>query len=84
MVKYLGWLEDVDVREGIRAVLKMDRCLEERRRLGLEADNLCRWFGHELSAVEVALATPSSKGFIKCSPATNLVKLPQISHYTSF
>jgi hypothetical protein len=69
------WLEDVDVREGIRAVLKMDRCLEERRRLGLEADNLCRWFGCKLSAVEVALATPSSKGFIKCSPATNLVKL---------
>jgi hypothetical protein len=60
------WLEDVDVHEGIRAVLKMDRCLEERRCLGLEADNLCRWFGRELSVVEVALATPSSKSFIKC------------------
>jgi hypothetical protein len=24
------WLEDVDVREGIRAMLKLDRCLEER------------------------------------------------------
>jgi hypothetical protein len=78
------WLEDADVREGIRAVLKVDRCLEERHRLGLEADNLCRWFGRELSAVEVALATPSSKNFTRCLPATNLVKPPQISHCTSF
>jgi len=55
------WLEDADVRSGIRAMLKVDRCLEERRRLGCEADNLCRWFGRELSAIELALRTPSSK-----------------------
>jgi hypothetical protein len=54
------WLEDRDVREGIRAILKLDRGLEERRRLGIEADNLCRWFGRELCAVKVALSTPSS------------------------
>lgn len=53
------WLEDVDVRMGIRAMLKADRCLEERRRLGREADNLCRWFGRELSAIELALRTNS-------------------------
>jgi len=35
------WLEDVDVREGIRAVLKIDQCLEEQRCLGIEADNMC-------------------------------------------
>ncbi|RDB15037.1 Ubiquitin-like-specific protease ESD4 [Hypsizygus marmoreus] len=52
------WLEDVDVREGIRAVQKLDRCQEEQRRLGMEADNLCRWFGRELQAMEVALANP--------------------------
>jgi len=57
------WLEDTDVRSGIRAMLKVDRCLEERRRLGWEADNLCRWFGRELSAIELALRTPSSKLF---------------------
>jgi hypothetical protein len=55
------WLEDSNVREGIRAMLKLDRCLEERRRLGLEADNLCRWFGGELAGVELALRTPESK-----------------------
>ncbi|KAG6849090.1 hypothetical protein H0H93_011358, partial [Arthromyces matolae] len=27
------WLKDVQVRQGIRALLKVDRCLEERRRL---------------------------------------------------
>lgn len=52
------WLEDVQVRRGIRAMLTQDRCLEERRRLGNEADNLCRWYGRELAAVELAIRTP--------------------------
>ncbi|KIL57472.1 hypothetical protein M378DRAFT_16228 [Amanita muscaria Koide BX008] len=49
------WLDEPQVREGIRAMLKQDRCLEERRRLGLEADNLCRWFGQELCSLELAI-----------------------------
>lgn len=56
----LLWLEDTGVQEGIRAMLKVDRCLAERRRLGLEADNLCRWFGRELLAIELAIHTPES------------------------
>lgn len=55
------WLEESKVREGIRAMLKQERCLEERRRLGIEADNLCRWFGEELCAVELALRRPECK-----------------------
>ncbi|KIN94836.1 hypothetical protein M404DRAFT_34678 [Pisolithus tinctorius Marx 270] len=39
------WLEDVDVREGIRVVLKSDHCLEEQWHLGMEADHMCQWFG---------------------------------------
>ncbi|KIO07165.1 hypothetical protein M404DRAFT_83198, partial [Pisolithus tinctorius Marx 270] len=35
------WLQDSDVREGIRAVLKTDCCLEEQHHLGMEADNMC-------------------------------------------
>jgi hypothetical protein len=54
------WLDDQDVRDGIRAMLKHDRCIEEQRRLGLEADNLCRWFGDELAAIELALQLPES------------------------
>ena len=54
------WLEDINVREGIRAMLKVARCREERVRIGAEADNLCHWFGRELSAAEAALVLPSS------------------------
>ena len=49
------WLTDINVRNGIRALLKADRCMEEQRRLGYEADNLCNWFGRELTSLEVAL-----------------------------
>jgi len=41
-------------------MLKCNQCLEECRRLGMEADNLCRWYGTELAAVELALHTPES------------------------
>ena len=57
------WLEDVDVRDGIRALLKHERCLEEQHRLGLEADNMCHWFGNELSAVQMALRQSERKFF---------------------
>lgn len=57
------WLEDSTVRQGIRAMLTLDRCREERRRLGNEADNLCRWYGRELAAVELAMRLP------KCKPS---------------
>jgi hypothetical protein len=65
------WLQDQDIRDGIRAMLKRDRCIEEQRRLGLEADNLCRWFGDELSAIELALLTPGSRyhTFPCCCPS---------------
>ena len=53
-----AWLENENVRRGIRAVLAIDRCLEERRRLGREADNMSRWYRRELAAVKVALRRP--------------------------
>ncbi|KAG6810053.1 hypothetical protein H0H92_013548 [Tricholoma furcatifolium] len=52
------WLGDNKVREGIRAMLKSDRCVEEGKRLQMEADNLARWFGRELAAIELALIEP--------------------------
>ncbi|KAJ7575225.1 hypothetical protein C8J56DRAFT_1063775 [Mycena floridula] len=52
------WLQNVDVRAGIHGMLKLDRCSEERIRLGIEADNLCRWFSRELTAVELARRRP--------------------------
>ncbi|KAG2744422.1 hypothetical protein P692DRAFT_201808444 [Suillus brevipes Sb2] len=58
------WLQDQDIRDGICAMLKRDRCIEEQRCLGLEADNLCRWFGDELLAIELALLTPGNEIFL--------------------
>lgn len=49
------WLEDADVRKGILAYHKRSRCLEEKVRCGREADNMCQWFGEELTAIEIAL-----------------------------
>jgi hypothetical protein len=39
------WLYDADIREAMRAVHRKERCLEEKRRLGIEMDNLCRYVG---------------------------------------
>ena len=57
------WMEDQAVRDGIHVMLKCDRCLEEQRRLDIEADNLCRWYGAELAAVELAMRTSESESF---------------------
>ena len=55
------WLEDQEVRDGIRALLKRDRCHEEQVCLGIEADNMCRWFRKELAAIELAVRLPECK-----------------------
>ncbi|KAG6913314.1 hypothetical protein DXG01_007799, partial [Tephrocybe rancida] len=47
------WLQNSSVREGIRAMLKVDRCLEDRRRLEVKASNLSQWLARELAAVSV-------------------------------
>ncbi|KAG1745423.1 uncharacterized protein EDB91DRAFT_1236330 [Suillus paluster] len=57
------WLDDQDVHDGICAMLKHDRCIKEKQHLGLEADNLCRWFGDELAAIELALQLPQNIRF---------------------
>src|ERR1700675_686786 len=53
------WLGDADVRDGIRAMLKLDRCAEESKRLHREAANITQWLQHERDAVELVLSTPS-------------------------
>lgn len=55
------WLESSAVREGIHAMHMRDRSLEERRRCGQEADNMCHWFGDELIALDIALHLPESE-----------------------
>ncbi|OAX31011.1 hypothetical protein K503DRAFT_794987 [Rhizopogon vinicolor AM-OR11-026] len=57
------WLGDLDIREGIQALLKHDRCREEQMRLGMEADNLCHFFEEELAALELSLRLPENEPF---------------------
>ncbi|KAG1728250.1 uncharacterized protein EDB91DRAFT_1314088 [Suillus paluster] len=54
---------DVPRWDGIRALLKRDQCQEEQKRLGMEADNLCRFFREELTALELSLRLPENKRF---------------------
>ncbi|KAJ2930749.1 hypothetical protein H1R20_g6330, partial [Candolleomyces eurysporus] len=58
------WVYDADMREGIRAFLKLDRCTEEQRRLGEEADNMLRWHRMELSAIIAALQDPANSDLV--------------------
>ncbi|OJA20345.1 hypothetical protein AZE42_12701 [Rhizopogon vesiculosus] len=55
------WLEDSDVKDGICALLKHECCQEEQKRLGIEADNLLRFFRDELAALELSLCIPGCK-----------------------
>ncbi|KAJ7845678.1 hypothetical protein B0H13DRAFT_1647204, partial [Mycena leptocephala] len=45
------WLEDHDVRDGIRSLHIIDRCMEEVDRLNLEHANLNLWLKEELAVV---------------------------------
>ncbi|KAF8124776.1 hypothetical protein EV363DRAFT_1177524 [Boletus edulis] len=72
------WMEDKSVRFGIRGLLKSDRCVEEEKRLRNEAENLCRWYGDELGATELALLTPTNSMFslLLEQRRTHLLSLP--------
>ena len=55
------WLTDALVHKGIHGMLNVDWCEEELKWLGIEADGMCVWFGHELAAVTIGLHSPDSK-----------------------
>ncbi|KAJ7907174.1 hypothetical protein B0H13DRAFT_2332561 [Mycena leptocephala] len=50
------WLEDHDVRDGIRSLHIIDRCSEEVDRLNLERANLDLWLTEELAVVARVIA----------------------------
>ncbi|KAK7027623.1 hypothetical protein R3P38DRAFT_3267723 [Favolaschia claudopus] len=51
------WLNDQDVRDGIRSLHVLDRCAEEVVRLNMERDNLRRWLSQEKDVVTRSLET---------------------------
>ena len=50
------WLGDEKVRQGIPAMLKVDRCVEEQERLVQERVTLEEWAGAEWHAIQAAIA----------------------------
>ena len=60
-----AWLIDPTVREGIKYVHQQERCIEERRRLGREAENLLRYYSQELRVLEIAQRTVLGKVIIQ-------------------
>lgn len=46
-----GWLGDDDVRDGIKAMLQLDRCAEEEWRSGQERRSMQEWFAEEWRAL---------------------------------
>ncbi|KAJ7900475.1 hypothetical protein B0H13DRAFT_1622406 [Mycena leptocephala] len=51
------WLEDHDVRDGIRSLHIIDRCAEEADRLNLERRNLDLWLKEELAVVAKVISS---------------------------
>ncbi|KAJ7431750.1 hypothetical protein B0H11DRAFT_1761580 [Mycena galericulata] len=64
------WLEDHDVRDGIRSLHTIDRCVEEADRLNEERMSLRRWLGEELAVVAMAIAANGT------FPAASLLTTP--------
>jgi hypothetical protein len=48
------WMGDEAVREGIKAFLQLDRCLEERARLQHERSAMQDWMKEEWDTIQVA------------------------------
>ncbi|KAJ6494212.1 hypothetical protein C8R45DRAFT_824346 [Mycena sanguinolenta] len=62
------WLDDEDVRDGIRSLHRLDRCAEEEVRLGRERASLSTWLTQELAIVTRAIET--------CTEVSDLLVLP--------
>ena len=77
------WLTDASVRKGIRGMLKIDRCEEEQQRLGIEADGMCAWFGHELAAVTTTACSLDSKLEPSCQRDITYTRNQRYAHWIS-
>ncbi|THU93062.1 hypothetical protein K435DRAFT_820348 [Dendrothele bispora CBS 962.96] len=56
------WLCNEEVRRGIRAVLELDRCVEESNRLRIQRKALQEWFMDEWYTLEAALKQITTSG----------------------
>ena len=56
------WVKDSAIREGIRAMHKLDCCGEEMNRLKHEANNMVLWFSNHRILIEICLLLPKPRG----------------------
>lgn len=57
------WLINSDVRQGIRANVRLRRCREEQTRLYRECDNLIKWYHRRRRVLEATLASPEGQPY---------------------
>jgi hypothetical protein len=55
------WLSNMDVRDGIRRLLELDRCREEESRIKKERRTMQEWFSEEWNVVNEAIKKPGIK-----------------------
>jgi len=54
-MKSIAWLGDEHVRKGIKSLLELDRCMEERNRLISECISMRQWLCEEWVVVTSAI-----------------------------
>ncbi|KAG6814707.1 hypothetical protein H0H93_012533 [Arthromyces matolae] len=59
-----AWLAVENVREGIKALLERDRCLEEENRLRHECRSMVQWFSEEWKVINLAISTTHNNGIL--------------------
>ncbi|KAJ6489999.1 hypothetical protein C8R45DRAFT_769079, partial [Mycena sanguinolenta] len=70
------WLDDDNVRDGIRSLHCADRCAEEAVQLNLERENLRRWLDEERAIVLRAMNSSTSTFLSSLPLASHLYLLP--------
>jgi hypothetical protein len=69
------WLTDDAVRQGVKVVLELDRCVEEEARLRHEIRSLQEWANEEWRCIQNAKATIGVLSFHYRSCTLNLLTL---------
>ena len=60
------WMSDKSVKEGIKCLLQLDRCIEEEYRLKKERCTLQKWLQEEWQCLQQAIKISSTFLFVTC------------------
>lgn len=74
------WLEDEDVRVGIRSLHVLDRCREEIQRLELERQNLRRWLDEETRVIRRLLQECTGQFLVYGFKSAEIREIPSFNY----